>query len=124
MSDHEKSIRNVLLEILGYNKSKESKSGKKLMDSLFLNGIIDMSKVKEQINQKLKEEQLTWLSNILDKKIWKKTPEFINFCNQFNEDNCDRVNVPILVRKSFIEDHFNSSLHEGHDIVQDIMKHL
>jgi len=34
------------------NKSKESKSGKKL------NGIIDIANVKEQINQKLKEEQL------------------------------------------------------------------
>ena len=124
LDDNEKLIRGVLLEILELNKSKENESGKKLMDSLFLNGIIDMTNVKEQINQKLEKEQLNWLSNILNKKVWKKTQEFISFCDQFNEDNCNRVDVPLLVRKSFIEGQFNSFLHKGHDIVQDIMKHL
>ncbi|CAJ0836693.1 3204_t:CDS:2 [Entrophospora sp. SA101] len=41
------NIRDVLLEILELNKSKENESGKKLMGSLFLNGIIDMTIVKE-----------------------------------------------------------------------------
>ncbi|CAJ0626354.1 3741_t:CDS:10 [Entrophospora sp. SA101] len=36
-------LRDVLLEILELNKSKENESGKKLMGSLFLNGIIDMT---------------------------------------------------------------------------------
>ncbi|CAJ0757545.1 20544_t:CDS:2, partial [Entrophospora sp. SA101] len=48
-------------EIIEYNKSKESKSGEKTHGFAFFNGIIDMSNVKEQINQKLKEEQLNWL---------------------------------------------------------------
>ncbi|CAJ0898950.1 7245_t:CDS:2 [Entrophospora sp. SA101] len=124
LDDNEKLIRDVLLEILELNKSKENESGKKIMDSFLLNGIIDMTNVKEQINQKLEKEQLNWLINILNKKVWKKTQEFISFCDQFNEDNCNRVNVPLLVRKSFIEGQFNSFLHEGHDIVQDIMKHF
>ncbi|CAH1763414.1 13811_t:CDS:2, partial [Entrophospora sp. SA101] len=45
----------------GYNNDIESKSGEKTHGFAFFNGIIDMSNVKEQINQKLKEEQLNWL---------------------------------------------------------------
>ncbi|CAG8787917.1 15314_t:CDS:10, partial [Gigaspora margarita] len=125
MNDDEKLIRGALFKILEYNKDEESRSGKNFMNSLFLNGIIDMANVKEQILLKLEGEQLNWLGNILNKKTWKKTQEFISFCNQFNEDNCDRVNVPVLVRKSFVpEGKFNSFSDEGHDIVQDIMKHF
>ncbi|CAJ0842573.1 17675_t:CDS:2 [Entrophospora sp. SA101] len=75
LDDNEKLIRDVLLEILELNKSKENESGKKIMDSFLLNGIIDMTNVKEQINQKLEKEQLNWLINILNKKVWKKTQE-------------------------------------------------
>ncbi|CAG8608522.1 20012_t:CDS:10, partial [Gigaspora rosea] len=125
MNDGEKLIRDALLKILQYNKDKEIRSGKNFMNSLFLNGIIEMANVKEQILIKFEGEQLYWLGDILNKKTWKKTREFINFCNQFNEDNCDRVNVSVLVRKSFVpEGKFNSFSAEGHDIAQDIMKHL
>ncbi|CAJ0755804.1 16693_t:CDS:2 [Entrophospora sp. SA101] len=47
LDDNEKLIRDVLLEILELNKSKENESGKKIMDSFLLNVLIeDTPKVK------------------------------------------------------------------------------
>ncbi|POG62125.1 hypothetical protein GLOIN_2v1485700 [Rhizophagus irregularis DAOM 181602=DAOM 197198] len=43
---------------------------------------------------------------------------------EFTDDVCDHVQIPTLVRKSFIVGRFDPFFHEGHDIAQDIMKHL
>ena len=42
----------------------------------------------------------------------------------FHEDNCERSIMPLLARKSFVSGRFDSFINEGHDIAQDIIKHL
>ncbi|RHZ58796.1 hypothetical protein Glove_368g47 [Diversispora epigaea] len=86
------SIRITLLDILFQCRSKDLELEKTIMNSNFLNDIIDMTDA--------------------------------NFCNQFTKDNCDHVQVPSFVRKSFVVGRFDPFLHEGHDIAQRIMTHL
>ncbi|CAG8783280.1 27258_t:CDS:2, partial [Dentiscutata erythropus] len=121
-------IRNKLLEILHQNQFKDLKSGKTLMSSNFLNGIIDVSDanfktmIKSELN-KLNEGQ-QWFDKVLSKQTWILTPEFTNYRNQFTDDVCNRMQLPTLVRKSFVTERFDPFVHEGHDIAQDIMKHF
>ena len=126
MDPNEVLIRNILLEILHERKSQDLKSDKTFMNSNFLNEIIDLTDtdVKKQLQSKLDQEQRSWLDRILEKQSWIPTSEFKDFCGQFTEDACDRVQIPTLVRKSFIVGRFDPFFHEGHDIAQDIMKHL
>ncbi|CAJ0840970.1 17585_t:CDS:2, partial [Entrophospora sp. SA101] len=124
LTNDEISIRNLLLEILYFYKTEDSSSRKTFMDSIFLNGIIDMMIIEEQLQLKLNQEQINLIKKILNKEIWSKTSEFEKYCNQFKEEECNRVMVPSLVRKSFVEGRFDSFLHEGHDIAQDLMKHF
>ncbi|CAG8743803.1 10155_t:CDS:2 [Dentiscutata erythropus] len=98
------SIRNTLLEILYQCRSKDLESGKTIMNSIFLNGIIDMTDAEKQ--------------------AWDQTTVFKDYCSQFTEDKCDRVQIPTLVRKSYIVGRFDPFLHEGHDIAQRIMTHF
>ncbi|GES89415.1 hypothetical protein GLOIN_2v1776381 [Rhizophagus clarus] len=124
----ELSIRNTLLEIFHQNQFKDLKLVKTLMSSNFLNGIIDVSDAnfKKMILSeliKLNEGQ-QWFDKVLSKHTWVLTPEFINYCNQFTDDVCNRMQLPTLVRKSFVTGRFDPFVHEGHDIVQDIMKHF
>ncbi|RIB27457.1 hypothetical protein C2G38_2160553 [Gigaspora rosea] len=124
----ELTIRDTLLEILHQNQSKDLKSGKTLMNSTFLNGIIDVSdanlkKTTRSILNKLNEEQ-QWFDRVLNKQTWVLTSEFIDYCNQFTDDVCNRVQFPTLVHKFFVAGHFDPFVHEGHDIAQDIMKHF
>ncbi|CAG8644951.1 12229_t:CDS:2, partial [Ambispora leptoticha] len=124
----ELTIRDTLLEILRQNQSKDLKSGKTLMNSNFLNGIIDVSnanlkKMTRSILNKLNEGQ-QWFDQVLNKQTWASTSEFIDYCNQFTDHVCNRVQFPTLVRKSFVTGHFDPFVHEGHDIAQDIMKHF
>ena len=96
------------------------------MTSTFLNGIIDLTDadMKQQIKSTLHEEQQSWLDQVLRKQAWKPTPKFEEYCDQFTRDVCNRVQVPNLVRKSFVKGRFDPFFDEGHDIAQDIMKHL
>ncbi|RHZ58758.1 hypothetical protein Glove_368g29 [Diversispora epigaea] len=86
------SIRITLLDILFQCRSKDLELEKTIMNSNFLNDIIDTTDA--------------------------------NFCNHFTKDNCDHVQVPSFVRKSFVVGRFDPFLHEGHDIAQRIMTHL
>ena len=81
-------------------------------------------RVKKSIQLKLNEGQNSWFSQVLKKRTWDPTPEFKDYCNQFTEDRCNRVHIPVLVRKSFVAGHFDPFLYEGHDIAQQIMTHL
>ncbi|CAG8534790.1 12815_t:CDS:2, partial [Acaulospora morrowiae] len=124
----ELTIRNILLEILRQNQSKDLKSGKTLMNSNFLNGIIDVSnanlkKMTRSMLNKLDEGQ-QWFDRVLNKQTWTLTSEFIDYCNQFTDHLCNRAQFPTLVRKSFVTGHFDPFVHEGHDIAQDIMRHF
>jgi len=98
------------------------------MSSISLNNIIDLSndKVSERVNKSLDKRQIEWLNIVLKQKSWKQTDEFKKYVNQFTEDVCDRVNIPYMVRKSFIIpiESFNSFHHEGHDVAQRILIHL
>ncbi|CAG8781007.1 20738_t:CDS:2, partial [Racocetra persica] len=98
------SIRNTLLEILYQCRSKDLESGKTIMNSIFLNGIIDMTDagVKQSVRSKLNKEQKSWLDRKLEKQAWDQTTVFKDYCSQFTEDKCDRVQIPTLVRKSYI----------------------
>ncbi|CAG8670388.1 12763_t:CDS:10, partial [Dentiscutata heterogama] len=98
------SIRNTLLEILYQCRSKDLESGKTVMNSIFLNGIIDMTDagVKQSVRSKLNKEQKSWLDRKLEKQAWDQTTVFKDYCSQFTEDKCDRVQIPTLVRKSYI----------------------
>ena len=126
MNDTEVSIRNILLDVLNQRKSRDLESEKTFMNSTFLNGIIDLTDpdMRRQIKSTLHEEQQSWLDQVLRKQAWKPTPKFKEYCDQFTDDACNRVQVPNLVRKSFVKGRFDSFFDEGHDIAQDIMKHL
>ncbi|RHZ88062.1 hypothetical protein Glove_26g296 [Diversispora epigaea] len=119
-------IRIALLETLFQYQSKDLELGKTIMNSNFLNEIIDITdaSVKQCILSKLNEGQQLWLNRILEKQTWDQTSEFKDFCSQFTEDNCDRAQVPSFVRKSFVMGRFDPFLHEGHDIAQRIMTHF
>ncbi|CAG8568948.1 2276_t:CDS:10 [Ambispora gerdemannii] len=113
------------LEQLQQNEDK--KSGKDCVSSISLNHIIDSSnnEVFKQVNDTLNESQIEWLNMVLRKKSWKQTDEFQQYISQFTEDMCDRVNIPILVRESFVsKGSFNSYRHKAHDIVQQILTHF
>ncbi|CAG8585525.1 2499_t:CDS:2, partial [Gigaspora rosea] len=97
LSDNQKLIRNVFLKLL--DESKENEAGKTLKESLFLNDIVDLTKIK---------------------KVWKKH-QSLDFCKQFIAESCNRVEVPNLVRKSCVNGCFDPFVHEGHDIAQDTM---
>jgi hypothetical protein len=98
------------------------------MSSNFINGIIDVTNdnVKNLIQSKLSElnEGQKWFDRVLYKKTWTPTTEFNNYCSQFTDDVCNRIQFPTLVRESFVTGRFDSYAHEGHDIAQDVMKHL
>ncbi|CAG8508986.1 3831_t:CDS:10 [Ambispora leptoticha] len=92
------SIRIVLLDILFQYRSKDFEMGKTIMNSNFLNDIIDLTdaSMKQCVRSSLNEGQRSFLNLILEKQTWDQTNEFKDFCSQFTEDNCDRVQVPTL----------------------------
>ncbi|CAG8632961.1 11230_t:CDS:2 [Paraglomus occultum] len=100
----ELTIRDTLLEILHVSNAK-------------------LKKMTRSILNKLNEGQ-QWFDQVLNKQTWASTSEFIDYCNQFTDHVCNRVQFPTLVRKSFVTGHFDPFVHEGHDIAQDIMKHF
>ncbi|CAI2196512.1 19608_t:CDS:2 [Funneliformis geosporum] len=128
LTQDEMDIRNKLLAILSARKEEDKKSGKDYTSSISLNNIIDLSndKVSERVNKSLDERQIEWLNIVLKQKSWKQTDEFKEYVNQFTEDVCDRVNIPYMVRKSFVIpiESFNSFRHEGHDVAQRILIHF
>jgi hypothetical protein len=128
LNDIELKIRNSLLEVLNKYQSEDHKLGKTFMNSNFLNGIIDVTvgNMNNSIQSKLSEfnEGRQWLDRVFSKKKWTSTTEFNNYCSQFTDDMCNRIHFPTLVRKSFITGRFDPFVHEGHDIAQDVMKHL
>ena len=100
MDANDTLIRNIFLKVLHQFRSKDLESGKSIMDSNFLNVIIDItdSRVKESIRSKLNEGQQTWLNEVLEKQTWDVTPEFKDYCSQFTEDTCDRVHTSASIR--------------------------
>ncbi|CAG8568587.1 390_t:CDS:2, partial [Acaulospora morrowiae] len=107
-------------------RSKDLELGKTIMDSNFLNDIIDMTdaSMKQCIQLRLNEVQRLWLNQLLEKQSWDQASEFKDFCSQFTEDGFDRIRILSFVRKSFVAGRFDSFLHEGHDVEQRIMTHL
>ncbi|CAG8751333.1 30488_t:CDS:10, partial [Gigaspora margarita] len=119
-------IRNTLLQILSQYQTKDLELGKTIMNSNFLNGIIDLSNpdVNRRVRSNLNQEQNSWLNLILEKQVWEQTTEFKDYCGQFTEDKCSRAQIPTLARKSFIKDRFDPYFYEGHDIAQRLMTHF
>ena len=119
-------LRKTLIEILNKYKTKDHSLGKTFMDSSFLNNIIDLTdnEMKHGIQSALNLDQKLYIDKVLEKHAWIPTLEFKNYCDQFTEDVCNRAKIPTLVRKSYIGEYFDPFLHEGYDIVHDIMKHL
>ncbi|RIB16324.1 hypothetical protein C2G38_2190265 [Gigaspora rosea] len=108
LGDDQKLIRNVFLKLL--DESKENEADKTLKESLLLNDIVDLTKIKTQ--------------RYFEKESLKKKRQSLDFCKQFIAESCNRVEVPNLVRKSCVNGCFDPFVHEGHDIAQDIMKHI
>lgn len=105
----------------------DEESGKDCVTSISINNIIDLSnnEVSKQVHNILDEVQIKWLDTVLQQKLWEPTSEFHQYISQFTEDLCDRINIPILVRESFVpKGTFNPYLHEAHDISQQILTHL
>ncbi|CAG8723305.1 3039_t:CDS:2, partial [Funneliformis caledonium] len=96
-------LRKTLIGILNKFKSKDHSLGKTFMDSNFLNNIIDLT------DNEMKHETLSTLN--LDQKL------YLDKMMPVTESK-------FLVRKSFIEEYFDPFLHEGYDIVHDIMNHF
>jgi len=107
LNAEETEIRNALLAVLDKYKSKDSELGKTVMNSNFMNGIVDLTDAdtKKQIRSILDDEQRLWLEYELKKQVW--TPEFEAYCGQFTEDTCNRRQVSNLVRKPFVAGRFD-----------------
>ncbi|CAG8784684.1 14077_t:CDS:2, partial [Dentiscutata erythropus] len=60
--------------------------------------IIDMTDVSmnQNLRSRLNEGQQFWLDKILEKQTWDQTDEFKDFCSQFTEDNCSRIDISTL----------------------------
>ncbi|CAJ0637716.1 2837_t:CDS:2 [Entrophospora sp. SA101] len=101
LNANELSIRNTLLEILHQYQSKDVESDKILISLNFINGIIDITNVnvKKIVQSKLSElnEGQQWFDQVLNKKTWTPTSEFINYCNQFTDDMCNHIEFTTLV---------------------------
>ncbi|CAG8592873.1 8610_t:CDS:2, partial [Acaulospora morrowiae] len=127
LTEDERNIRDKLLVVLTEQQERDTQSGKDYLSSTYLNGIIDFSddETRKRIKKFLNKDQITWLEEKFRKKTWDPTSEYTQYINQFIEDVCDRVQIPILVRKSFVpENTFNSYRHEAHDIAQQILTHF
>ncbi|CAG8553130.1 4169_t:CDS:2 [Paraglomus brasilianum] len=79
-----------------YELHENLESGKTIMESNFLNGIIDLTdaNVKNRLQSTLDQKQRSWLDRVLEKQSWIPTPEFKDFCFQFTDDVRDRVQIP------------------------------
>ena len=86
-------LRKTLIEILNKFKSKDLSLGKTFMNSNFLNNIIDLTdnEMKHEIQSTLNLDQKLCLDKVLEKQAWIPTPEFKNYCNQFTDDVCNRL---------------------------------
>ncbi|CAG8593431.1 13445_t:CDS:10, partial [Ambispora gerdemannii] len=126
LTEDEVEIRKKLFKILVARQEKDTKVGKDFLTSVSLNGIIDLSddETHKQIKKSLNKDQISWLEGVLQKKIWKPTPEFTEYINQFTEETCTRTNIPTIVRKSCVTGRFDSFYHEAHDIAQHILTHF
>src|SRR2546423_1384038 len=101
------------------------KLGKTILTSTTLNDIIDIS--DEETNKEIKacfnQDQICWLNNVLKSQVFNPTDEFKNYIGQFTEGACNRVQIPSLVRKSFINGRFDSYYYEDHDVAQQVLTH-
>jgi hypothetical protein len=118
-------IRSKICKVLFARQNKDKKSGKDHMSSIYLNNIIDISdvEVRQKIEKSLNEDQLAWFNKITKKRTSIQTNEFEKYVNQFNENVCNRVHIPTLVRKSFIPGRFDSYYYEDYDIAHQILEH-
>ncbi|CAB4427758.1 unnamed protein product [Rhizophagus irregularis] len=126
LTEEEINIRNKLLEILTRCQDNEKKSGKNHMKSISLNSILDLSDmgIRRKIEKLLNEDQLAWVNKVLKKQTSRsRTDEFKKYLNQFNEDACNRAQIPTLVRKSFVSGRFDSYYYEDYDIVHQLLEH-
>ena len=119
------NICGKLLAILDEYKQKEEKSGKTYISSTYLNNIIELvnADMQKTIERALDEKQHSWFETALKKQVWEPTKEVRQYFSQFTEDTCNQINIPTLVRKSFISGRFDPYYHEGHDIVQQVFTH-
>ncbi|CAG8786885.1 4112_t:CDS:2, partial [Dentiscutata erythropus] len=126
LTQEEAEIRNKLLAVLNDYQDKAKVSGATYMNSVCLNGILDLSneEIYENVKKIFEINQLNWLEKVIEKKIWKPTLEFTQYVEQFTKNTCTRAEVPSLVRKSYILGRFDLCHHESHDIAQQILMHL
>ncbi|KAF0361919.1 hypothetical protein F8M41_014088 [Gigaspora margarita] len=125
LTEGEIVIRGQLLTILNLIKKDDVNLGKTHMTSVCLNQIIDFSdvEIKRLIEKYLNNEQQEWLYSVLMKKSWNPSDDYKQYIEQFREGVCNRAQVPMLVRKTFVEERFDPYFNEGHDIVQHIFTH-
>ncbi|CAG8727916.1 2126_t:CDS:2, partial [Acaulospora morrowiae] len=126
LTEDEIDIRNKLLRVLTKCQDNEKKSGKNYMKSIYLNNIICLSdmRIRRKIEKLLNEDQLAWFNNVLKKQTLRsQTDEFKKYLNQFNEDACNRTQIPTLVRNSFISGRFDSYYYEDYDIAHQLLEH-
>ncbi|CAG8529961.1 16512_t:CDS:2 [Cetraspora pellucida] len=125
LTEGEMVIRGQLLTILNLIKKDDVNLGKTYMTSVCLNQIIDFSdvEIKRLIEKYLNNEQQEWLYSVLMKKSWNPSDDYKQYIEQFREGVCNRAQVPMLVRKTFVEERFDPYFNEGHDIVQHIFTH-
>ncbi|CAG8596527.1 15904_t:CDS:10 [Gigaspora rosea] len=125
LTEGEIVIRGQLLTILNLIKKDDVNLGKTYMTSVCLNQIIDFSdvEIKRLIEKYLNNEQQEWLYSVLMKKSWNPSDDYKQYIEQFREGVCNRAQVPMLVRKTFVEERFDPYFNEGHDIVQHIFTH-
>ncbi|CAJ0844668.1 485_t:CDS:10 [Entrophospora sp. SA101] len=105
LTKDEMDIRNKMYKVLVARQNREKQSGKNHMTSICLN------------------EQLTWLNVILTKQVSNKTEEFKQYVGQFTERVCNRVQIPTLVRNSFVSGRFDSYYYEDYDIAHQVLEH-
>lgn len=96
------NICNKLLAILTAQQKRNTQSGKNCLSSIYINGILDLfdDGIHKKVKKVLNRNQIKWLDDVLKKKSWKLTSEFIQYINQFTENVCDRIKISILTHKA------------------------
>lgn len=95
------------------------------MTSIYLNNIMDMSdsKIHKKVEKSLNEYQLLQFNKIFKKQILNQTDEFKKYLSQFTGDVCNKVQIPTLIRNSFVSGRFDSYYYKDYDIAHQILEH-
>ncbi|CAB5184648.1 unnamed protein product [Rhizophagus irregularis] len=62
-------------------------------------------------------------NKIFKKQILNQTDEFKKYLSQFTGDVCNKVQIPTLIRNSFVSGRFDSYYYKDYDIAHQILEH-